>query len=74
MDRAHIGWTLIALGIGVQVLEGLAHADAQLAGVTYDQTAIGAIVGPIENYLPISLGWALLGTGAAVVWLVPLVG
>lgn len=72
--RKTIGWGLLILGGVTQVAEGFAHADAQLGGVTFDQTAIGAIVGPAETVLPLSMGYTLMIAGALTLWALPLLG
>jgi hypothetical protein len=72
--RMKIGWGLLIIGAFVQVAEGFAQADATLANVTFDQTAVGAIVAPAEKVLPISLGYTLIVAGALTLWALPLVG
>jgi hypothetical protein len=71
--REKIGWGLILGGAGLQVIEGFAHADAQLNNIQFSETAVGKLVSPVEGKLPFSLGWTLLLSGAAVLWLIPLI-
>lgn len=72
--RKTIGWGLLIVGAITQVAEGFAHADAELGGVTFDQTAIGAIVGPAEKVLPVSVGYTLIVAGALTLWVLPALG
>lgn len=71
--RERIGWGLVILGGTIQIVEGFAHADATLNNIQYSETAIGGLLAPLEEKLPVSLGWTLLIAGAGVLWLVPLV-
>ena len=68
MNKKTVGWGLVIGGGLLQVAEGLAHADAALNNLTYDETAIGSLVGGVENYLPVSLGWSMVIVGASILW------
>jgi hypothetical protein len=72
--RKTIGWGLLIAGVGVQVVTVLAQQQASLDNVPLDQTMFGQVVGPINSKLPVPLGWGLVGTGAAVLWALPLLG
>lgn len=72
--RLKIGWALLIVGAVTQIAEGFAHADATLGNVTFDQTAIGAIVGPAEKVLPFSVGYTLIAAGALTLWALPMLG
>jgi hypothetical protein len=72
--RKQIGWGLLIVGGILQVAEGFAQADATLGNVTYDQTAVGSIVAPIEKVLPIPLGYTLIVAGAIVLFALPALG
>lgn len=72
--RKTIGWGFLVIGAVVQVVEGLAQADATLNNTSFDQTAAGVILAPIDKMLPVSLGYTLMITGALVLWVAPLVG
>ena len=67
------GWLLLIGGLLVQAAETTARADAQLNNVNFNDSGFGKLVGPVEKVLPISFGWALTLTGAAVLWVVPLI-
>ncbi len=62
------GWGLVIVGGLLQVLETTQKASATLNNTTFDKTPIGSMLAPIENVLPLPLGWALLGTGAVVLY------
>jgi hypothetical protein len=74
MNRKTIGWGLLVVGAAVQILEGFGQADATLNNVSFDQTAAGALLAPIDNMLPVSLGYTMIIAGALVLWVAPLVG
>lgn len=65
------GWGFLITGGALQTVEGLAHADATLNNLNYNETAIGSLVDPIESMLPVSLGWTLIIIGASILWFVP---
>lgn len=62
------GWGLVIFGGALQILETTQKATATLNNTTFDKTPIGKLIAPVENVLPLPLGWALLGTGAAVLY------
>lgn len=72
-SRENIGWGLVLVGGVLQIAEGLAQADATVANIQFNETAVGSLVDPIESKLPIPLGWSLIAAGAIILWLVPLV-
>lgn len=73
LNGRHLGYLLMVGGAIVQISEAVAKASANASqdNVTFDQTTFGKIVAPIDSVLPISLGWALIVTGAIIVWVVP---
>lgn len=62
------GWGLLVVGGLLQITETVQKADAMVNNVTFDKTPIGSILVPIENVLPIPLGWSLVGVGAAILY------
>jgi hypothetical protein len=72
--RTTIGWGLLIAGVGVQIAQAMAQADASLNNTTLDTTTFGQVVGPINAKLPSSLGLLLAGAGAMTLWVLPLVG
>ncbi len=71
MNYKHIG-TILLIGGGILiVVEATAGADAATNNVDFSQTAVGRIVYPVEQYLPISLGLALALMGAGIIWIWP---
>lgn len=62
------GWGLLVVGGLLQIAETVQKADATVNNVTFDKTPIGSILVPIENVLPIPLGWSLVGAGAAILY------
>lgn len=68
-----IGWGLLVTGAVLTVAEHMAQADATLNNVQFSETKLGQIVAPINAKLPMSLGLLLLVSGAAVLWLMPLI-
>ena len=68
MNKTTLGWLLIVAGLGIQLATGFAQADAQVNNVTTDQTPFGAIVGPLNKISPVPVGYALIGAGAIVLW------
>jgi hypothetical protein len=66
-----LGWTLLAIGAATQVAETMAHQEAALKELQFQDTKVGMIVAPIEGVLPISLGWTLIAIGAVILWVLP---
>lgn len=62
------GWGLIVIGGLLQIVESTQKADATLNNVPFNTTGYGKLIGPLENVLPVPLGWSLLGTGAAILY------
>jgi len=62
--KKQIGWGLVITGTLVQIAESSAKASALLNNTQFSASTIGAIVAPIEQYTPLSLGWTLLAAGA----------
>jgi hypothetical protein len=67
MNKKTIGYSLIGLGAVIQVVEGIYQSEAAINNITYDQTAFGAILGPLEKKLPIPLGYMLLVAGVVII-------
>jgi hypothetical protein len=74
MNAKHAGWVLLVGGAAVQIAETMGKASAQLNGLQYQDSKIGAVVAPLEKILPLSLGWTMIMVGAALVWVVPHLG
>lgn len=66
-----LGWGLLIAGGLLSIAEGVASADASVAGTPFDSTSIGKIEGMIPNPTPFQLGTLLLGAGAVALWIVP---
>jgi hypothetical protein len=66
MTKKHVAYGLIGLGAVIQVVEGIYQSEASIQNVTYDQTAFGALIGPLEKKLPIPLGYMLLVAGVLI--------
>lgn len=57
------GWILVISGVALQIIESMQQSSAQLNNTQFATTTIGAIVTPIEKFLPISLGLSLILAG-----------
>ena len=70
------GWILLAGGAALEIAEIMAKSQTNSAqgNATFDQTALGKLVAPIEQVLPLSLGWSLIAMGAIIVWVIPYIG
>lgn len=73
MNRCGVGWSLVVLGIAVQIAESMAQSTATLNNTQFSASTIGKIVAPVEAFLPITLGYSLIVAGAGVLWVLPLV-
>lgn len=73
MNHKHVGWGLIVVGGLVQIAESSAQSSAALNNTQFSASQIGAIVTPIENYLPIQLGWTLVISGVLVLFVLPMI-
>lgn len=62
------GWGLIIAGGLLQAVETMQKADAAVNNVPFNTTGYGKIIGSVENYLPASLGWSMVGVGAVIVY------
>lgn len=62
------GWGLVIVGGLLQIVETTQKADATLNNVTFDKTPFGSWLAPVENVLPLPLGWSMLGVGAAIIY------
>jgi len=67
-----VGWGLIIIGALVQASQAANQANAAVNNVSASDTNTGWLA-QANSYLPFPLGWSMMGVGAGLVWVVPLV-
>jgi hypothetical protein len=71
IDLRSVGYIILGVGSVLEIQEYLGRQDALNNGTNYNDTIVGNAVYSIEQYLPTTLGWALMIAGASIVWIVP---
>lgn len=68
MKAYELAWWLVISGAIYETLVAVSTADANVSGVTVDQTAFGRIYAPLEkiNPFPVDIGTIALVGGAFV--------
>jgi hypothetical protein len=66
-EYGYLGWGLVATGAALQFVESSDKAAAASNNTNFSATTLGAFIGPIETFLPISLGYTLVLLGGVIV-------
>lgn len=69
MTAKHVGYAMVIVGIPLQIVESMAKQSAILNNTNFSDSSIGKLVQPVENFLPVSLGFTLVIVGVGLIWL-----